>query len=234
MCIRDRNKSIVFSSQNAADDFKKIYPEHKGRVHILKFASLVPDFDHLDLQELKSKFNIEKKYFIVCNQFWKHKNHKLVLETIKKLSKSRDDFQVVFTGKWDNKSTINYFNGLSDFIRKHKIDGYVKILGFIDRREQLKLLDGSIAVIQPSLFEGWSTVVEDAKAVGKFILVSNIPLHQEQINNNCVFFDPKNAQELAEKMEGTIKASPSKIEANYKENVLKFANDFLEIIQADH
>ncbi len=40
-----------------------------------------------------------------------------------------------------------------------------RFLGFIDRGEQLQLMKNSIAIVQPSLFEGWSTVVEDTKAM---------------------------------------------------------------------
>ena len=38
----------------------------------------------------------------------------------------------------------------------------------------------SVAVLQPSLFEGWSTTVEEAKSIGKTILLSDIPVHREQ------------------------------------------------------
>ena len=33
--------------------------------------------------------------------------------------------------------------------------------------DQLRLMKESLGVIQPSLFEGWSTVIEDAKALNK-------------------------------------------------------------------
>ena len=46
------------------------------------------------------------------------------------------------------------------------IKKYISILGFISRQDQLSLMRDAIAVIQPSLFEGWSTVVEDCKAIG--------------------------------------------------------------------
>lgn len=35
-------------------------------------------------------------------------------------------------------------------------------------------------MVQPSLFEGWSTVVEDARALGKTIVLSDIDVHLEQ------------------------------------------------------
>jgi hypothetical protein len=61
-------------------------------------------------------------------------------------------------------------------------------MGFMDRYEQLKLMSQSIAVIQPSLFEGWSTVVEDAKALGKRAIISDINVHLEQQNEDTTIF----------------------------------------------
>ena len=52
-------------------------------------------------------------------------------------------------------------------------------------------------VIQPSLFEGWGTVVEDAKVLDKTILLSDIPVHQEQKNEKCILFDPHDPVALA-------------------------------------
>lgn len=228
--LSNENKEIAFSSQNAANDFNKFYPNNKCKIHILKFASLIPAFQDLDLQALKKKFDVTKKYFIVCNQFWKHKNHMLSLQAINELKSEVPDFQVIYTGKWNSKPTIQHYNKLDEYIKSNGLEDYVKILGFIDRREQLKLLEGSISVIQPSLFEGWSTVVEDAKAIGKHIIVSDIPLHREQISKNCTFFDPKDPMALAKKMLDVMNHIPPIVEIDYDKNIKHFAEDFLKMI----
>ena len=38
----------------------------------------------------------------------------------------------------------------------------------------------SQAVINPSFFEGWSTTVEEAKSLGKQVILSDIAVHREQ------------------------------------------------------
>ena len=59
-------------------------------------------------------------------------------------------------------------------------------------------------VIQPSLFEGWSTVVEDAKAVGRPIIATDLPVHREQLEgyDPAWLFRPSAAEELAALLEG--------------------------------
>ncbi|MFM6026689.1 MAG: glycosyltransferase, partial [Dolichospermum sp.] len=50
---------------------------------------------------------------------------------------------------------------------------------------------------QPSLFEGWSTVIEDAKSLGKNLIASDLDVHLEQSPINCRFFNRSSAEELA-------------------------------------
>lgn len=53
-------------------------------------------------------------------------------------------------------------------------------------------------IVQPSLCEGWGTVLEDAKVLDKSVLLSDIPVHREQKNEKCRLFDPHNPKELAD------------------------------------
>ena len=61
----------------------------------------------------------------------------------------------------------------------------------------MQLMRRSLAVIQPSLFEGWSTVVEDARALGKRIAISDIPVHLEQHPPGARVFARDSAESLA-------------------------------------
>lgn len=57
---------------------------------------------------------------------------------------------------------------------------------FFLREEQVLILRNAIAVIQTSLFEGWSIVVEDAKAQNKFVISSSFKVHKN--NSSLMFF----------------------------------------------
>src|SRR5690606_13213676 len=57
----------------------------------------------------------------------------------------------------------------------------VKLLGLVPRDKQVAIFRHATLVVQPSLFEGWSTVVEDVKALGRPILASDLDVHREQL-----------------------------------------------------
>jgi len=82
-------------------------------------------------------------------------------------------------------------------VKQYKLESNISFLGLVDYAIVKALMHKSLAVINPSLFEGWSTTVEEAKGVGKKVLLSNIPVHQEQKPERSYYFDPKRPEELA-------------------------------------
>ena len=90
-----------------------------------------------------------------------------------------------------------YINRLKEIALDPLVSSHISILGFIDRKEQIALMKNAAFVIQPSLFEGWGTVVEDAKVLDKTVLLSDIPVHKEQKNDKCILFDPHDSVLLA-------------------------------------
>lgn len=223
------NVPLVFSSNDARNDFLKFHPEGKElKTFILQFAVTHPDFSQESIENLKIKFGITKKYFFCANQFWTHKNHLFLFEAYKKAKDKGLDLQLVCSGKLSDYRDKEYSAKIRTFIRDNNLEDDIKILGFIERTEQLCLMKNSYAVVQPSLFEGWSTVVEDAKCLNKFIFLSNLRVHQEQTSNNVCFFDPYNKADLVEKL---LNVKPEIVKVDYKKNIKTFAEQILKIIR---
>ena len=70
-------------------------------------------------------------------------------------------------------------------------------MGLVPKFDQIQLMRRSIAVVQPSLFEGWSTLVEDARLLGKPMILSNLPVHLEQNPPYSAFFEVNSPEDLA-------------------------------------
>jgi len=227
--IANRNSSVVFSSQHASKDYENNY-KSKGRSYVIPFAVHHPA-SLPKIEDTLDKYGIEKPYFIVCNQFWQHKNHQVVLESLAILNKKDIKFKVVFTGKDSDHRKGSPFDQLMEMARKSKITEHIIMLGFIPRSDQLALIKGSRAVIQPSFFEGWSTVVEDAKALHTPIILSDIEVHREQNPSNALFFDPKDAKALSDIMTRDI---PNKIsETRYFDHQVRFGERFINMIDIE-
>lgn len=224
--------TLVLSSEDSKRDFIKFFPNYKCKVYVVRFASIHPDFSYLDINSVKQKYGISKPYFICANQFWHHKNHMVILKALIEIDKSeRLKFQVILTGKnFDYRST-DYFSRLMDFITVNNLSDTVKYIGFIGREEQLCLMKNSLSIIQPSLFEGWSTTVEDAKHLNARIILSDISVHKEQAPVNGIYFRARDEKDLAVKMAKVYNDFPEIVSIDYVNNIRVFANDFITAIE---
>lgn len=217
--VAESDGLLILSSQACLDDFERFYPGHNCRTCILHFVSyiepelkaLTPAFEGKVLQ----KYGLTgRAYFVVANQFWQHKNHRVVLDAMKELAQRGITTRFVFTGEPRDYRFPAYIDEIKAKMDPFIANGQLTVTGFIDRGEQLTLLKNARAVVQPSLFEGWGTVLEDSKVLDKDVLLSDIPVHREQMTERCKLFDPASAGDLADGVEACLSAkSISSIEA---------------------
>lgn len=228
-----KTNKLVLSSSTAKADFIKFYPEHKNEVFVIPFASILPEFSSIPIDKLRVKYNLLDPYFISPNQFWAHKNHQVILEALLYLKSLQVKTLVVFTGNENDYRNPGYMQSLKDFVKENKLEAMVRFLGFLDRSDQLQLMNYAIAVIQPSLFEGWSTVIEDSKCINQFVISSTIEVHKEQLKDypNAKLFDPYDPKELANQLQLCNAKPPERVEYCYENKVIEFANRFMKLME---
>jgi glycosyltransferase involved in cell wall biosynthesis len=220
--------TVIFSSYDALSDFEKFYPERKVTSRVLQFAVTHPDYMCVDIRNLKIKYGLPESYFFCPNQFWVHKNQQIILQAVTKLKyQYNKNIKVVFSGKAYDQRNEQYFESLQQIIDDNGIEENIFILGFIDRREQLQIMKHAFGVIQPSLFEGWSTVVEDVKAMNQNVIVSDLRVHREQLGEKAFYFDPTDSSSL---VEAILNFERMPVDFAYNTSRINFANNFLKII----
>ena len=229
---------ILLSSNSARKDLEKFSPKVVNNLRILKFVSCNSFKERvLRFNEIEDKYNIPKTYFHLPNQFWKHKNHNLVAEAVKILNDKNIICNVVCTGNIYDYRNPEFFSSFLELLKVLNVEKQFKILGVIPYEDMISLMNYSQAVINPSLFEGWSTSVEESKILNKKILLSDIPVHKEQNPIKGKFFSPSSPLELSQQMEDIIKDSVYKSDyfisdsnnSKNNKNILEFALNFENI-----
>jgi glycosyltransferase involved in cell wall biosynthesis len=148
----------------------------------------------LKFEQIISKYKIDENYFFLPNQLWKHKNHMVVFKALTLLKKNGISVCVVCTGQIDDYRNNEYSHKIKQYIQENELN--VKLLGIIDYQDVVELMRNSIAVINPSYFEGWSSTVEECKSLGKNMILSDINVHKEQAPDNSYYFNPDDENEL--------------------------------------
>lgn len=234
-------KTIVFSSESAAADFRTFYPQSAAKSEVLRFHTY-PDASWFEGDPLtvQRQFHLPERFFIVSNQFWQHKNHAVLFQALALLRTRGIEPAVVCTGHPNDFRSKDYFNTLLRLLHELGVAPQVHLLGLIARREQVQLMRTALAVVQPSLFEGWSTVVEDARALGKPVIYSDLAVHREQDPPGSVSFQRDSPESLAARLAewwqtrttGFDVAAESAARSLAVDASLSYARRFLEIVRA--
>lgn len=189
---------VVVSSATARDDFARAFPTHASKARVLRFVARVPPevFDD-DPSSVCARYHLPERFVYLPNQFWAHKNHRLVAEALAALTQSHPEVTVVCTGNPSDGRAPLFFGELLAHISELGVRDRFLLLGWVPHADTYRLIRQSMAVLQPSRFEGWSTTVEETKSIGKSIVISDLPIHREQDPPRARWFDPADAAALA-------------------------------------
>lgn len=228
---------VILSSETAKDDFIRYYPQYRDKAYVLHFAPVL-DFDSLNqTNKIEEQYGVDGKFFFLPNQYWKHKNHKVVLQALRILKDEGKFIRVISTGNTSDYRAPGHFAEIETFIKEYGLDDRYLILGMIPYADVQALAAYSLGYINPSLFEGWSTTVEEAKYRGKPILLSDLKVHREQAPSRGVFFNPNDPEDLAKKM-WDMWQQPVQVEEidslkkMNDEALRQFAKDYYQIVQS--
>ncbi len=230
----DSKRDLVLSSEEMYRQFREAFPGYQNKIFVIPFATLLPKIGAGLLESTLTSYNISGPYFMTPNQISRYKNHMVILKAVKDLVEKGHKFQMLFTGNIivnDKSPEKDYLIRLSDYIKENGLETYVKFLGIIKREQQLSLMQNAIALIQPSKYEGWSTLVEEAKSLNKYIILSDIAVHREQINKNVSFFNIDDHSALSEYME-MILTGHCKIENyDYDSEIITFKGKLFNLFK---
>ncbi len=172
-------------------DDKKIVVTYEGvdDIYIKDQKSKIKD------QNLLEHYNLNKPFLIYTGSAYPHKNLNKLLEAIKKL-----DLQLAVVCVRDV-----FYKKLETEINNHHLNDKVKLLGFVSDEELTILYQYALAFVLPSLSEGFGLPGLEAMSSGCPVLCSDIPVFREIYANSAVYFNPKNENDIANKIDSINK-----------------------------
>lgn len=217
---------IMLSSEDARHDCETLFPQSRGKTVAVPFAVGFPELPSVDEQAMvRSHYRLPDKYFFLPNQFWRHKNHSIVLDALAHLGYQRPGLTVVATGQLTDPRDQGHVERLLARVKREGFEDSFRVLGLIPYRHVQVLLSGCVGLINPSRFEGWSTTVEEGRAMGTQMVLSDLRVHREQSPEGARFFDPMNPVALAGALT-ELWDEPSKRRATHDWEALREANRF--------
>lgn len=232
MILRN-SKDLVVSSQAVKDDFLEFYKIPKSlKISIYHFVSIIDNLPDLTFDQLREKYNLPEEYYMISNQFHKHKNHKVAFEAAAELKKKGVDVHIAVTGRFPEEPNSEYLQQLHNIVNQNELKTAISFLGLIPRGDQLLLMKYAKAIIQPSLFEGWSTVIEDAKSLQVPVIAANLNVNIEQLQEKGTYFEPHHSEQLASILENFPSRNFNQmLYEPYQQRMQKAAYEFLAVFK---
>jgi len=227
-------RTVMLSSEDARQDCEHYYPSTRGRTRTVHFA--VPpgcDFSYQEARAVADSYGLHEQFIFLPNQFWRHKNHLLVLEALAILKGRGKSIVVAASGKQADPRDPGYFPAVLEKLEKHGLQQEFRLLGLIPYAHVGMLMRASITMLNPSLFEGWSTTVEEARVLGTPMVLSDLDVHKEQMGDQAIYFGRNSALSLADVLEKFVVLEEAQRQSLLEKarvvalsGVEKFAEDF--------
>jgi glycosyltransferase involved in cell wall biosynthesis len=201
--------AVIVNSHATAEDAVRFLGLSVEKILTIPYSPhALPWWFSLDPREAQARHSIGERYFLISNHFWKHKDHATALRAFALLRENIRfaDTQLVLTGDPVDHRDPRHYSFLRQQCGELRIDHAVRFLGLIPKIDQLALLRGSMALIQPTLFEGGpgGGSVYEAIGLGVPAIVSDIPVNREIDQGDVRYFRAGDPADLAEKIAQTL------------------------------
>ena len=230
-------RHILLSSESALADLRKFNPRLTSDVSVVRFATQ-PEATLLtaNIAEILAKYDLPLTYFYLPNQFYRHKNHQVVIDALAILKERERDVVVAASGSPTDLREAKFFDNLMLQVKVRGLERNFRYLGIIPLDHVYALLRASVAMINPSRFEGWSTTVEEAKSFGVPLILSDIDVHREQAGSMASYFGLDDASTLADQLWRALQsAGPPKardVKPDVDQRVAAFATGFARVVRS--
>lgn len=206
-------KKVIAVSNFTKDDIIENLMVNKGNIEVIYEGA-----DDFNVSGRRA--NEYGNYFLYVGNVYPHKNPEKLIKAFEIFSKE-NDFKLIFVGKDDY-----FYKKLRK--RTKNLEKKGKIIYEFDLSDEnlAMLYKNSIALIRPSLMEGFSLPPIEALMSGSIALVSDIPVHSEILKDGAVYFNPDGIYDIVSKMDYVAHLTSQKREeiiSKGKENISSFS-----------
>ncbi len=181
---------ILADSQATADDLQKYYGTSPTKIRVV-----YPGVDQPivgDIEAIRQKYNLPERYFLFIGTLQPRKNIARLVQAYKLWRKQHpsDSTALVLAGGQGWLYDPAWVSG---------VEG-VQLTGYIDDVDKGTLYAGAVALVFPSLYEGFGFPTLEAMSCGTPVIASNTSSLPELVGDAGLLVDPLNIEAIASAM----------------------------------
>jgi glycosyltransferase involved in cell wall biosynthesis len=166
---------VVTDSKKTSRRIEEVYnvPSHN-----IVDAGLFPQVKNSENTPEHHSVSDRENYLIYPAQFWRHKNHDLLVELIAHVNEEFPNLKLYLTG-----SDKGEMSRIRDLVKSTHLEDSIKILGFVDSETLSGLIKGARALVFPSRLGPTNLPPLEALMHGTPVVVTNV--------NSSLVHDPE-------------------------------------------
>jgi glycosyltransferase involved in cell wall biosynthesis len=197
-------------SRDSAITHGNLAPERIRTIHLRMAKRIAPGVENgkviLDRLGL-----VPKRYLVYPANFWKHKNHEMLLTAfgIACHEGLPADIKLICTGAPGTRQAW-----LMNAARTMNLGNRILFSGYLPSIELAALMTNCTGVVFPSLYEGFGLPIVEAQAVGRPVITSNLWSMPEIAGEGACIVDPYDVQSIKSGLMRVIN------DTEYRENLI--------------
>lgn len=192
---------IITISQHSRRDIERYLPAARGKTISIPLASRFEAGKERDVGEQSLPVELPPYLLMVAN-LTANKNCEVVVEAVSAINKRRRDaVRFVHAGS-------DPYGLLRESVGRNQAEGFVSSLGKVSDSHLSKLYRNCLAVVTPSLYEGFGMPALEAQSMGAPLISSDRAALPEVAGSAALYFDPESRQELESQIEAVLDMGP--------------------------
>lgn len=168
---------IATISDVCADSLRRLFPEYANRIVVVHNPSSPALLQALAAERPDNGFSSDCKLKIVSvGRLHQIKGFDLAAEAAAILSSRKVSYEWIVVGDGDQ------YDKLKTYTENHDISDSFRLVGM--KSNPYPYISGADVLVQPSRFEGKSMVLDEAKALGVPVIVTDYPSASDQVEND--------------------------------------------------
>jgi len=211
--IVKKTDHLITPSNYWKDKLTSLYPIKADKISVTYEAADKKISSSKKPPQILEKYNLEKPFLIYVGNLYPHKNVPFLVRAVKKFNQTHE-----------HKLILALTCARNAFSDKVTADEYIKPLGYVPDEDLGVLYSQSLALVQPSLIEGFGLTGLEAMSANAPVISSNATCLPEVYADAALYFDPKNEKDLINKLEQIL--TNTKLRQNLIEKGSRRAKQF--------
>jgi glycosyltransferase involved in cell wall biosynthesis len=194
-------KKIIVSAEFNKQELLKYYKINLEKITVVPLAYdknlFHQNYSIEDKQKVLKKYRITDKYLLSVGRLEDKKNTVRIVEAFELFKKEGREEKLVLVGKYGKGKTGQT---VREKIANSEYKKDILVIDWVDDIDLPLLFSGAEVFVFPSNYEGFGLPILEAMAVGCPVIISNTTAMLEVGGDAVESVDPKNTQEIVEKI----------------------------------